>query len=151
MYIISPQWADRMYFSLLILAVCMTVAMATSSETERLVNDPGHLKPLGFGRPTYPVEQYDGFPTVAWFFENHLYDVKPLHMKGAAKLSKAFDLWTDEYFLSQDEPDDHTVTVELKKKENRTFGVEDYSFKKFVSVYNTSDIYMVNGVPPFIA
>jgi len=47
-------------------------------------------------------------------------------------------------------PDNHTVLAESKKKENRTYPTVRMPFKKFVSVYNTTDQYMVESVPPFL-
>ena len=136
----------------LITLLCLVSGiLATAPEIEKLVNDAGHLKELGVGRPMYSLEEMDGFPFTRSFFENYARPLKPLIMKNAAKLSPAFEKWTDDYFLKLDEPPEHTISIELKKKENRTFGVDDIAFKEFVRVYNESDIYMVNGIPPFIA
>jgi hypothetical protein len=75
---------------------------------------------------------------------------KPVKMKNVAKISPALTKWTDDYFISLREPKDHTVSVETMKKENRSQGVRQMSFIEFVKQYNTSGIYMVNPVPPFI-
>ena len=136
----------------LITLLCLvTGILATDPEIEKLVNEEGHLKELGVGRPMHSLEETDGFPFTKSFFKNYVQPLKPVIMKNAAKLSPAFERWTDEYFLRQNEPADHKISIELKKKENRTFGVDEISFKEFVQVYNDSDIYMVNGIPPFIA
>ena len=115
-----------------------------------LTLEPGHLKPFGDGRPTLPVEEFQGFPNPKYFFENYANPLKPLKMVGAAKFSPAFKKWTDEYFLDQAEPDDHRVTVETKKKEDRKQPVLNMRFKNYVRTYNNSDNYMVNAVPDFI-
>lgn len=71
-------------------------------------------------------------------------------MRNAAKLSPAFKTWTDDYFLQANEPKNHVVSIETEKKENRQQEVREMPFTEFVSIYNTSGIYMVNPVPTFI-
>ena len=72
-------------------------------------------------------------------------------MKNAAKLSKAFNLWTDEYFISADEATDSEVFVEHGKKENRDVPGSHMTFKDFVQTYNKTDTYLVESVPKFLA
>lgn len=71
-------------------------------------------------------------------------------MKNVAKISPAFTKWTDDYFISLEEPIDHAVSVETMKKENRSQAVKQMPFVEFVKQYNSTGIYMVNPVPPFI-
>ena len=108
--------------------------------------EPGHLKPFGFGSHA-PVEEVSGFPEPSDFFRTYVWPIKPLKMKGAAKISPAFERWTDEYFLSLDFSGMEKVTVETKKKENRQQDVISLTFTDFVRTYNNSDNYMVNAVP----
>ncbi|KAL4233739.1 hypothetical protein ACF0H5_008419 [Mactra antiquata] len=115
-----------------------------------LTLEKGHLKPFGEGRPSQPVEELDYFPSAEEFFENYVKPLKPVKMKGAAKMSSAFGKWTDDYFLAQDEADVHKVSVETKKKESREQDVESMSFKEFVSKYNHTEHYMVDGVPKYL-
>ena len=68
-------------------------------------------------------------------------------MKGAAKISPAFEKWTDEYFLSLEVSDMEKVTVETQKKESRQQDVISLTFIDFVRTYNNSENYMVNAVP----
>ena len=84
------------------------------------------------------------------FFKNYVSPIKPVLIRGGAKISPALTKWTDEYFLSLPESNDFNVTAEQRKKEIRTFPAYDVSFKEFVSTYRKEDIYMVNGVPPFL-
>ncbi|KAJ8315593.1 hypothetical protein KUTeg_007743 [Tegillarca granosa] len=110
----------------------------------------GHMKPFGSGRPNIEVEEFQNFPSPKIFFENNVLPMKPLIMKGAAKMSPAYDLWTDDYFLGLAIPDDNMVLVETKKKENRSQPTLDMNFQNFVKIYNKTDQYMVNPVPDFL-
>ncbi|XP_060584355.1 tRNA wybutosine-synthesizing protein 5-like [Ruditapes philippinarum] len=115
-----------------------------------ITTEPGHLKPFGEGRPSHPVKQIDYFPTAKEFFENYVQASKPVIMKGVAKMSPAFDKWTDDYFLAQDEPSGNTVSVETRKKESRQQRMDSMSFKDFVKIYNNTEHYMVDAVPKFL-
>ena len=111
-----------------------------------LTLEPGHLKPFGFGS-NEPVEEVTGFPEPEDFFRTYVWPIKPLKMKGAAKISPAFEKWADEYFLSQDYSGVEKVTVETMKKESRQQQVTELTFPDFVRIYNNSEYYMVNSVP----
>lgn len=110
----------------------------------------GHGKPFGFGRPFQLIEELDTFPDPKTFYENYIVAYKPVKIRNGAKVSKAFTKWTDDYFLTLNEPKDHTVSVETMKKEDRRQNVENMPFVEFVKQYNTTGIYMVNPVPYFI-
>jgi len=85
------------------------------------------------------------------FFTTFVSEQIPVLFKAAILNSPAYRLWTDEYFMKLSGiPDNHTVLAESKKKENRTYPTVRMPFKKFVSVYNTTDQYMVESVPPFL-
>ena len=86
-------------------------------------------------------------------------------MRGAAKLSPAFSLWTDDYLLTaagggppslwglgggEGGEEEHRVSVELAKKENRTGPSKELGFREFLGVYRDEEIYMVDSVPPFL-
>lgn len=111
---------------------------------------PGHLEPLGSRNVKHSLEVINDFLTPIEFFKNYVYPIKPVLIRGGAKISPALTKWTDEYFLSLPESNDFNVTAEQRKKEIRTFPAYDVSFKEFVSTYRKEDIYMVNGVPPFL-
>ena len=112
---------------------------------------PGHLEPLGVKHKKSLIKTLFSFPDPSDFFLNFASASQPVLIKTGAKLSPAFDKWTDEYFLSLPEAESFTIEVENGKKENRTNGdVKRLSFKEFVEIYRNNDVYMVNGVPTFI-
>lgn len=111
---------------------------------------PGHMEALGSRNIKHTVPSLDHFPTPQEFFRDYVGPSKPLLIKNGAKISPAFKLWTDDYFLSLAGSESTTVFVEQGKKENRTFPGRDTSFKDFVLKYNHTDIYMVNGVPDIL-
>lgn len=111
---------------------------------------PGHLEPLGSRNIKHFVPSVEEFPKPAEFFREYVAPGRPLLIKNGAKISPAFNLWTDEYFLTHPGAENTTVFVEQQKKENRTFPGMDISFKQFIESYNNTDIYMVNGVPDII-
>lgn len=111
---------------------------------------PGHMEPLGARNLKHSVTVVDEFPKPQDFFRDFVGPSKPLLIKNGAKISPAFNLWTDEYFVSLPGAETTKVFVEQRKKENRTYPGEEITFKEFMEKYNSSDIYMVNGVPDII-
>ena len=60
----------------------------------------GHLQKLGSHRPPEgAVTELDYIPSAKEFHEMYSAAGVPLLMKGAAKQSKAYQLWTDEYLM----------------------------------------------------
>lgn len=58
----------------------------------------GHLQPLGSHRPAEgKIKSIDYVPTAEVFFKEYVMTNQPVIFKGAAKLSSAFNLWTDSY------------------------------------------------------
>lgn len=57
----------------------------------------GHLEPLGSHRAPDAIEERDDIPTALEFWNNYVKISKPVVFRGAAKHSKAYKLWTDEY------------------------------------------------------
>lgn len=130
---------------------CFLIVLAfVFTHTRELTQEPGHLKPFGFAKSTQTCDEVDNFPPPDVFLNEYVFKRKPLVMRNAAKLSPAFRTWTDDYFLQVEEPSNHLVSVETEKKEDRSQEVREMPFSEFVSSYNTSGIYMVNPVPPFI-
>lgn len=145
------------YFSLLLYTSVIFAEVEQQSSTDAetkvekdLTKEPGHLKKFGSGRPTYLIDEIEGFPDIETFFSKYVFGSRPLKMKGAAQLSPAYHLWTDKYFMSLDIDPNSTVLVEEHKKENRTLPVKWMHFQKFVQIYNGSNIYMVQDVPPYL-
>lgn len=111
---------------------------------------PGHMEPLGFKQKKTSLETIDHWPSPEEFFSKYVSQIKPVFIKGGAKLSPAFNKWTDEYFMSKPESKEENIFAEQGKKENRTNPGEDISFYDFVRTYKEKDIYMVNGVLSFL-
>lgn len=118
--------------------------------SEDLTRHPGHLKPFASHGKILNVESLDYFPDPRVFFPNYVHGSKPLHIRGGAKISPAYSLWSDEYFLKFEEGNDVTVVVEQAKKENRTLPAEEIPFTEFVKRYRKEDIYLVNDLPDFL-
>ncbi|KAL3883788.1 hypothetical protein ACJMK2_030019 [Sinanodonta woodiana] len=128
----------------------MAIAACDHASCRDLTQEPGHLKPFGFGRPNHPVDEVQGFPDPETFFRNYVFSLKPLKMIGASKLSPGFSLWSDDYFLSLEESSDHNINVETVKKESRKQQIIDMKFSDFLRIYNVSEKYMVDSVPEFL-
>ena len=110
----------------------------------------GHLEPLFSHGKRLEVEVYHGFPTAEEFFERFVNIAKPVLFRGGAMLFPAYSLWNDEYFLSFPESEEHLVTVEIEKKENRSVAGEDIPFADFVRGLHASGKYMISSVPEFL-
>ncbi len=139
------------YIALFILSITIVVQFSNFVNAEEVKSDdpstwPGHMKPLGSRNIKHSVPSVDEFPKPEDFFRDFVTPSKPLLIKNGAKISQAFNLWTDEYFVSLPGAENRTVFVERQKKENRTIPGMEITFKKFIETYNNSDIYMVNGV-----
>ena len=137
-------------FILLISVLVQFVIFVNTTETNEPTSWPGHMEPLGSRNIKHVVTSVDEFPKPLDFFKDFVAQSKPLLIKNGAKISPAFQLWKDEYFLSLPGAENTTVFVEKRKKENRTVPGTEISFKKFIETYNKSDIYMVNGVPEIL-
>ncbi|XP_062575228.1 tRNA wybutosine-synthesizing protein 5-like [Saccostrea cucullata] len=127
------------------------IVFTSVSYARDLTKENGHLKPFGYANSTLKCDEVEKFPPPDVFFRDYVFPKRPLVMRNAAKISPAFKLWTDDYFLQVDEPRTHVVSVETEKKENRKQDVHDMPFTEFVGSYNNSGIYMVNPVPKFIS
>ncbi|XP_070543367.1 bifunctional peptidase and (3S)-lysyl hydroxylase Jmjd7-like [Ptychodera flava] len=106
---------------------------------------PGHMKPLGAHRPPEePIDVLDYVPDPHSFFENYVFPGKPVLFRGAAKRMKAFQTWNDDYL--RDKYGEINVEVEEGKKENRSLSLFDMKFRRFLEIYNSSDVYMVESL-----
>lgn len=81
-------------------ALCVAVYILLSTvclcTTENIPK--GHLQPLGSHRPKEGyIESLDYVPSPKDFHQNYVLASKAVIFKGAAKKSKGFELWTDEY------------------------------------------------------
>jgi hypothetical protein len=57
----------------------------------------GHLEPLGSHREPDTIEERDDIPSPLEFWNKYVKISRPVVLRGAAKYSKAYQLWTDEY------------------------------------------------------
>lgn len=106
---------------------------------------------FGAGRKTTHVPTLEGIINTEDFFKKFISGQEAVLLKGLYTTSRAFNLWTDEYFLNLDSiPENHMVMVEHGKKENRTAPAEEMSFKRFVLIYHKTDQYMVEPSPTFL-
>ena len=96
------------------------------------------------------VKTVTGFLQPSDFYTNHVIPGIPVFFKGAAKSFPAFKLWTDKYLGSFEESKSYLVDIEEGKKENRSLGSQQPSFKKFLEMYQKEDVYFVSGVPEFL-
>lgn len=130
--------------------ICLELALIPVARVSSDDLPVGHLEPLGSRNTKHSLEAISEFPAPAEFFRKYVAPVKPVLIRGGAKLSTAFTSWTDEYFLSFAESSNFKVVAEQRKKEIRTHPPLDISFEEFLKTYENEDIYMVNGVPPFL-
>lgn len=147
------EWRSFSLYLLVYLQLALLPVAKLSQDDSTLSNlgsHPGHLQPLGSRNKKQSLETIHDFLTPVEFFKNYVAPVKPVLIRGGAKISPALTKWTDEYFVSLSESEDFKITAEQRKKEIRTYPAIDMSFKEFISTYEKQDIYMVNGVPPFL-
>ena len=138
--------AVPMPFAVCLIASCF-VALTLAEDAEKV--PVGHLQKLGSHRPMEGrVEELQHVPHPIDFYEQYSAQSKPVILKGAARDMPAFKLWTDGYM--KERYGGETVAVEPGKKENRTrvaLEAKEIPFGEFLDKYNTSDVYMVDGVP----
>lgn len=106
----------------------------------------GHLQPLGSHRP--PEGQINSIqhllnPTE--FYNDYVLKVTPVILKGAARLSPAYDHWTDNYL--REKYGEVNVRVDYAKKENRAKSADVMTLTEFLNTYNDSDQYLVDSLP----
>ena len=107
-------------------------------------------KKFGEDGGTLLMKEYGGFLDPKIFITYHAIPSVPIVMRNAAKHFPAYELWkTDDYFLSLDLSDEEFVSVETKKKENRSMDSIDMHFQDFVEIYNEADQYMVKHFQNF--
>ncbi|XP_063694921.1 bifunctional peptidase and (3S)-lysyl hydroxylase JMJD7-like [Bolinopsis microptera] len=106
--------------------------------------------PLGQQSPALPVPVIQGFLKPTEFFRDYVIPGRPVVFKGAAREFRAFQRWTDDYFLSFEESTKWMIQYELGKKETREGGQEPIPFADYIKRYNEEDLYCVTGLPKFL-
>lgn len=107
------------------------------------------------GKPQGHIESREDLPSPKEFYHKYYRDEggpfgkmgRPVLFRGAARPMPAFQLWTDDY-LSEQHGHVKMDQVETEKRETRSkFPHEDWTLKKFLNKYNTSDIYSTASTP----
>lgn len=145
-----------LYQFTVLLAITHNKGVVATQDRSSSSGDGGDDMKIAFGAGNPPslhipiVEQHQSISSKK-FFVDYVLNKKAVLFKGAIKDSPAYKLWSDEYFLNlRNIPSDHVVLIESRKKENRTSPPSQMPFKEFVGVYNVTDQYMVDAVPPFL-
>ncbi|KAJ7382070.1 hypothetical protein OS493_037406 [Desmophyllum pertusum] len=138
-------------YSIVLAAFCLQLARtAIEDSVDKSQDVPGHLEPLASKNVKHSLEIIQNYPDPKTFFKTYVVKSKPVLIQNAAKLSSAFEKWTDEYFLSRPESSEEKIQAEQGKKEERTKPDKETSFSDFVKSYKEKDIYMVSSVPAFM-
>lgn len=138
-------------YSIVLAAFCLQLARtAIEDSVDKSQDVPGHLEPLASKNVKHSLEIIQNYPDPKTFFKTYVVKSKPVLIQNAAKLSSAFEKWTDEYFLSRPESSEEKIQAEQGKKEERTKPDKETSFSDFVKSYKENDIYMVSSVPAFM-
>ena len=141
------------HLGFIVVALCLSFGNTSLPQVDPeldYASIPGHLEPLGTKSKKHSLQVIQSYPDPKTFFKTYVVASKPVLIQNAAKLSSAFEKWTDEYFLSLKDSSKYKISAEQRKKEKRTVPPEEISFSEFVKAYNEEDIYMVNTVPTFI-
>ena len=141
--------------NIIVALLCLQLAIAEDQDAgvdtgQDGASVPGHLEPLGSKNVKHSLEVIQSYPAPKTFFKTYVVASKPVLIQNAAKVSPAYQKWTDEYFLSRPESSEATIQAEQRKKEERTTPDKEISFSEFVKSYKDKDIYMVSSVPKFM-
>ncbi|CAG5121173.1 unnamed protein product [Candidula unifasciata] len=122
---------------LLTIIVCVHTLISTE------VEPPGHLKKLGSHKDPSGITMIGKFSTPAVFYEHFVKPGKPLWMRSVLSSVNHPGLtnWTDNFFRKH--YGSETVKVEISRKENRKSIPKWLTFRQFLSLYETEDVYMV--------
>lgn len=102
----------------------------------------GDLKRLGARGLVHVVEEIDAFPDPEIWFRDYSRANKAVVIKGGAKLSPAYTLWTDEYFASKAGALSERVVADSRARQPRL-----HTFEEFLNMYKETSIYMVYTTP----
>lgn len=118
--------------------------------SECFENHPGHLKPFGSSGPFLEIEKVSDLPTKT-FFTSYVKPKRAVLMKQFVNQFPAFNKWNDQYLveISKRNPD-YKVLLETSKKEMRNQDTISLPLHDFLFIYNSSQLYMVNEVPPYL-
>lgn len=111
----------------------------------------GHLKPFGSHRPPdVPIEETEIIPDPWTFWENYVKPEVPLLLRGAARKSPAFTLWTEEYMKTNY----GSLEIRLEGKNEGlsripigSEGLGRDKIDSFLEHYHSRDSYVVSQLP----
>ncbi|XP_074657729.1 tRNA wybutosine-synthesizing protein 5-like [Tubulanus polymorphus] len=142
---------NETYLISLLIAVCLKLSLTLADDSSSSSDDDsGHMKPFGCCGKKMKMDEIDGWPKSSVLVDNYAKKNIPLVMRNAAKVSPAYDLWTDEYFLSMNIPKEAKVNIEQRKKEDRLQPTAEMHFQEWVRNYNNTDKYMVHDIPDYL-
>ena len=155
----------------LYILICCFVKWKAVYSAEENQFPKGHQERLGSHQPPEGnIEELLAMPTASVFYDNYVAKSKPVILKGAAKESDAFKLWTDNYlrcviFVAQnlnhigylfswlffinnrEHFGDVEVNVDYGKKENRERPADVMTMREFLQIYNKTNRYLVDSLP----
>lgn len=111
----------------------------------------GHMKPFGQQHaPEVETDVLDTVPQPQEFWENYVRPGKPVLFRGAAKHSRAYRLWTEDFLIST--YGNLTLRLEARAEDNNripigTKGLGRDSVEHFVKHYRTMDAYVISQIP----
>ncbi|XP_002734508.1 tRNA wybutosine-synthesizing protein 5-like [Saccoglossus kowalevskii] len=112
----------------------------------------GHLQPFGsHADPSVITDELDTVPNSLKFYENYVKPQKPVVFRGAAKQSRAYHEWTEEYLIN--EYGDLTVRLEARHEGNKDIPPGEGGLlgrdtvKHFIENYQNIDGYIISQVP----
>ncbi|XP_020623160.1 uncharacterized protein LOC110060709 [Orbicella faveolata] len=112
----------------------------------------GHLKPFGRHRePDVVTEERETVPHPSEFWASYVSQNKPVVFRGAAKHSRAYELWTEDFLIS--EYGNLTVRLEARAESNDRAPVGEAgilgrdTIKHFIHNYQTMDAYVISQIP----
>ena len=105
-------------------------------------NRLGHMRELGWGGPTLPVEEIHDYPDPETFYLRYSKGNRPVVIKGGARVSPAFSKWTDEYLSSIENATNEPVLADTSGKKTQF-----WTFGEYLEFYKKEKLYMVYSVP----
>ncbi|XP_035694225.1 uncharacterized protein LOC118428307 [Branchiostoma floridae] len=135
---------DPVWKFVLLLAVCGSVTGDSAIPV-------GHLQPLGGHRPPdVPIDELHTIPHPREFWDKYVKHEKAVILRGAAKNSPSFTLWTDEYL--KDKYGKLEVRLEGKREKHSWLpigvkGIGRDTIEHFLDTYHDSDAYIVSQLP----
>ncbi|XP_019616378.1 PREDICTED: uncharacterized protein LOC109463921 [Branchiostoma belcheri] len=140
---------EQVWKFLLLLAVCGPHSITGDSALP-----VGHLQPLGGHRPPdVPIDELHNIPHPREFWDKYVKHDKPVILRGAAKNSPAFTLWTDEYLRDNYGKLEIRLDGKKEKKSGIPIGVNGIvgrdTMEHVLDTYHDQDVdvYVISQLP----